>query len=277
MMKTIALSFSILCTASTLNAEPLKVAVELFSFGRDTFEEALQKVDQAGVKHVGFFCGQWVSKEIRERTSPKMSPDAFAKVKSLLVQHEIKVVSFGVCIQRPEAEVIANCRMAAELGAEWISVQVPREVIALYAKHAVRHGLKVAVHNHGPESALPYYKAERLLEAMEGIDPVWACPDVGHYARAGVDVLHNLKVLKGRMGLTHLKDMERFGDPKASVVRFGDGVLDIDGILRAFSEYGLEGYVLIELEGKARQNGVENLKHNVSVIEAFNKTLPASK
>jgi sugar phosphate isomerase/epimerase len=210
-MKTIALSLTILCTASMLNAEPLKV------------------------------------------------------------------VSFGVCIQRGEAEVIANCRMAAELGAEWISVQVPREVMALYAKHAARHGLKVAVHNHGPESALPFYKAEKLLEAMEGMDNVWACPDVGHYARAGVDVLHNLKVLQGRMGLTHLKDMERFGDPKASVVRFGDGVLNIGAMLRAFSEYGLEGYVLIELEGKARHNGVENLKHNAGIIDAFNKTLPTSK
>jgi len=250
---------------------PLKVAVQTFSFNRFTLDEALAKISAAGAKNVECYIGQKIGDGIEEKVSPSMSEEAAAKVGQLLAKHGIKMVSLGVCIQSSEPEIIANCKLASRLGAEYINIQVPPEAIRLYSKHAAECGLKVAVHNHASDSKLPYYKPETVLAAIKGLDNTGACPDNGHYARSGGDVLENLKILEGKIFLIHLKDMDKTGALDASVVPYGEGVIDLPAVLKELQRQNFGGYIVVELEGKSARDGEASLKKNLEYLKAAAK------
>jgi sugar phosphate isomerase/epimerase len=245
---------------------PPKIAVQTFSFNRFSLDEALAKIRAAGGTHVECYIGQKIGDGSEEKISPAMSEDASAKVIRLLSKHGIKLVSLGVCIQAAEPEIIANCKLAAKLGASYINVQVPPDAIRLYSKHAAELGLKVAVHNHATDSKLPYYKPETVMAAIRGLNNTGACPDNGHYARAGGNTLDNLKVLEGRVFLIHLKDMDKTGALDASVVPYGEGISDVPAIVRELQRQKFDGYYIIELEGKAARDGETNLRKNLEFL-----------
>lgn len=245
---------------------PLKVAVQTFSFNRFTLDEALAKISAAGAKNVECYIGQKIGDGIEEKVSPAMSDGAAAKVAQLLAKHGVRMVSLGVCIQAKEEDIIANCRLASKLGAEYINVQVPPDAVALYSKHAAECGLKVAVHNHASDSKLPYYKPENVLAAIQGLDNAGACPDNGHYARSGGDVLENLRALDGKIFLIHLKDMDKAGALDATVVPFGEGIVDLPAVISELQRQRFGGYVVIELEGKAAADGEASLKKNLAYL-----------
>lgn len=245
---------------------PLKVAVQTFSFNRFTLDEALAKIRAAGATNAECYIGQKIGDGVEEKVSPGMSEEAAAKVGQLLAKHGVRLVSLGVCIQAKEEDIIANCRLASRLGAEFINVEVPPEAIELYSKHAAERGLKVAVHNHASDSKLAYYKPENVLSAIQGLENVGACPDNGHYARSGGDVLENLKALHGKIFLLHLKDMDKTGALDASVVPYGEGVINLSAVLAELQRQKFDGYVVIEIEGKAAADGEASLKKDLAYL-----------
>ncbi len=248
------------------NPAPLKVAVQTFSFNKLSLDEALAKIRAAGATNVECYIGQKIGDGIEEKVSPAMSEEAAAKVGELLAKHGVRLVSLGVCIQGKEEEIIANCWLASRLGAEFINVEVPSEAIALYSRHAAECGLKVAVHNHASDSKLAYYKPENLLAAIQGLNNTGACPDIGHYARSGGDVLENLGALDGKIFLIHLKDMDKTGALDASVVPFGEGVINLPAVISELQRQKFDGYVVIELEGRAAADGEASLKKDLAYL-----------
>lgn len=248
------------------NPAPLKVAVQTFSFNRLTLDEALGKIRAAGATNAECYIGQKIGGGIEEKVSPAMSEEAAAKIAQLLAKHDIRLVSLGVCMQAKEEDVIANCRLASKLGAEFINVEVPADAIALYSKHAAECGLRVAVHNHASDSKLAYYKPENVLAAIQGLENVGVCPDNGHYARSGGDVLGNLRVLDGKILLLHLKDMDKTGALDASVVPYGEGIVDLPAVIEELQRQKFDGYVVIELEGKAAGDGEASLKKDLDYL-----------
>jgi L-ribulose-5-phosphate 3-epimerase len=280
-MKTSLLPIAAACLALAPGcaAEPLKTAVQTFSFNRDTLDVSLGKIAAAGARNIEIYIGQKIGNGPDEKVGPAMSPELLQRTQEIVRRHGLKVVSLGVCIQRKPEEVRGNCVLAAALGAEYINVQVDPPTLALYAQCAREHGLKVAVHNHASDSALPYWQPEKLLEALRDLPGVGACPDVGHYARSGGDPLRNLATLGDKIFLIHFKDMERTGDLKASPTRLGEGVLDMQGMLQELVRNRFGGYVIIELEGKAAAAPVveDNLKQALGFLVAFNAKLPAAK
>lgn len=256
-------------------SSPLKVAVQTFSFNRFTLDEALAKIRAAGAENVECYIGQKIGDGIGEKVSPGMSEEAATKIGQLLVKHGVRMVSLGVCTQGNEEEIVANCKLASKLGAEFINVEAAPEAIALYSKHAAEHGLKVAVHNHASDSKLAYCKPEVVLAAIQGLNNVGVCPDNGHYARSGGSVLDNLKTLEGRVSLIHLKDMDKVGVLDASVVPYGEGVIDIPAVLKELQRQNFDGYVIIELEGRAAGDGEASLKKDLEYLHKLAAEKPA--
>lgn len=254
-----------------------KVAVQTYSFHNLSLDEALAKIHAAGASCVECYIGQKIGDGSEEKISPAMSKEAAVKVAQLLQKYGIRMVSLGVCVQEGEGDIVANCRLAAELGAEYINIEVLPETIPLYSRAAAQLGLKVAIHNHASDSKKPYVNPEAVLAAIRGLENVGACPDIGHYARSGGDVLANLKALGGRIFLVHLKDMDRQGDLQASVVPFGEGVLDLPGVFRELEEQKFDGYLIVELEGKAAADGEASLRKDLEYLAKAGLRFPPTK
>jgi sugar phosphate isomerase/epimerase len=71
--------------------------------------------------------------------------------------------------------------------------------------------------------------------------------DTGHWIRSSIKPVDALKILKGRIISSHLKDLNIFG-PDAHDVPYGTGVADIPAILRELKRQRFNGNISIEYE-----------------------------
>jgi len=74
-----------------------------------------------------------------------------------------------------------------------------------------------------------------------------ACADTGHWVRSGLKPVECLRILKGRIVCSHLKDLDRMG-LGAHDVPYGTGVSDIPAILDELKAQGFQGSLSIEYE-----------------------------
>jgi sugar phosphate isomerase/epimerase len=108
-------------------------------------------------------------------------------------------------------------------------------------------GIRVAVHNHGPEDKL-YPSPVDVWDHIKGLDErIGLCLDIGHCARAGTDPVKAVKEYGARIFDLHLKDLAVLSKEYHPAV-LGRGVLDIPGLLRVLKERRYSGYCSIEFE-----------------------------
>jgi sugar phosphate isomerase/epimerase len=112
--------------------------------------------------------------------------------------------------------------------------------------------LYVAIHNHPRQPNNPNYKVWDPSYIKELVAPfdkrIGACADTGHWVRSGIKPVDALKILKGRIHASHLKDLNSFGPPHGHDVPYGTGVSDIPAILAEFRSQGYQGHLSVEYE-----------------------------
>ena len=145
----------------------------------------------------------------------------------------------------------ANLRKAFEYAKD---IQVPTIVCSPYPdsfptldKLVKEFDIRLAIHNHGPTDKKFPAPADALKAAEKYDERIGLCIDVGHTARAGVDVAESIRQCKDRLYDVHLKDVF---NPKqrGPEVELGRGHLDIRGILQALLEVKFDGHVGFEHE-----------------------------
>jgi sugar phosphate isomerase/epimerase len=103
--------------------------------------------------------------------------------------------------------------------------------------------IKMAIHNHPKrplDRAYMFWDPNYVLGLVKDRDPrMGSCADVGHWVRSGLDPVECIKILKGRIFDSHMKDLTEFGNVKAHDLPFGQGKSNIAGIL---AEYAAQGY-----------------------------------
>lgn len=109
--------------------------------------------------------------------------------------------------------------------------------------------IRVAMHNHGPEdknfpTPASFYDVIRTLDRRIGL-----CIDVGHSARAGVDVPAAISKYRDRLIDIHMKDLRNLTGH--SDCEIGKGVLPIPAILRTLRTIGYQGNISLEFEADA--------------------------
>ena len=90
----------------------------------------------------------------------------------------------------------------------------------------------------------PYYVAGLVTGRDKRIG---ACADTGHWARSGLKPVECLRILKGRISSSHLKDLNKTGGD-AHDVPYGTGVCDIKACLDELKKQGFDGNISIEYE-----------------------------
>ncbi|MBK8951612.1 MAG: sugar phosphate isomerase/epimerase [Chitinophagaceae bacterium] len=89
-----------------------------------------------------------------------------------------------------------------------------------------------------------------------------AWPDIGHWARNGVQIKTALEKLKGRVFGMHLKDITAFDNLAAEDTILGKGVCGIPDVIRQMKAQKFKGVYSIEYEVNPEEN-MAAMKENV--------------
>jgi sugar phosphate isomerase/epimerase len=193
-----------------------------------------------------------------------------AAVKALLKESGVVPMAYGVVglSQDEEAtrKVFEFCK-AMEIGI--INSEPPASALDTIEKCVKEYDIKVGFHNHPKKDDDANYKhwdPEWVLSVTKDRDPrIGACADTGHWMRSGIDPVAAIKLLKGRVVSSHLKDRKEWS---GSDVPFGTGTGKVKEVLDELTAQGFNGSLSVEYETKW-ENNVGDVKQCVDFVRAY--------
>ena len=240
-------STSAMTSADTSNVTAnWKLGVQMWTFRKFTFAEALDKVDSAGIKYIEAFWGQPLGDGMKDSFGINMSENEKSKIKDILKQKGISIVAMGVIAPATRQEWKQAFDLAKEFGLSYITAEPRKDQYDMVDSMAGAYGIKIAIHDH-PKPDM-YWSPDSVLAAMKGHPNIGACADLGHWARNGVDPVEALKKLAGHVYGVHLKDIVKFGQVDAADTVVGKGVIDFPPIFQELKRQHFSGMFSIEHE-----------------------------
>ncbi len=249
------------------------IGCQAYTFNRFTAFEAIEKTASAGGKVIEFYPGQKLSKEEAGVTfDHNASADVIAKVKAKLAAHKMKAVNYGVvAIPQDEAGARKVFEFAKTMGMRGITTE-STESIDTIEKMVKEYDIAVGYHNHPRQPKNPNYKVwdpYYILSLVENHDKrIGACADTGHWCTSGLNPAFCLKVLKGRIISSHLKDKNVYGS--GHDVPYGEGVAGIKDCLDELKAQGFQGNISIEYEYNW-DNSVPEVTKCIDFVRAYGK------
>src|SRR6266404_1182222 len=241
------------------------IGCQAYTFNRYTVFEAIEKTAQAGGKVIEFFPGQKLSKEEPTVTwDHNASPETIEKVKTKLAEHKIKATNYGVVgIPKDEAQVRKLFDFAKAVGLRAITTESV-DAIDTIEKMVKEYDIMVGFHDHPRQLSNPGYRMwdpYYILSVVRDRDPrIGSCADTGHWQTSGLNPVYCLRVLKGRIISSHMKDKTDYGEGQHDVP-YGTGVGEIARCLDELKKQGFEGNISVEYEYKW-ENNVPDVKQS---------------
>lgn len=253
------------------------IGCQAYTFNRFSAFEAIEKTAQAGGKVIEFYPGQKLSREDAQLKVEHGSPDlevVIAKLQAKLKQHGIKAVNYGVVgIPNDEAGARRVFEFARKMGMRAVTTE-SAEAINLIEKLAIEYDIAVAFHNHPGSFADPNYKVWNpyyIAGLVQGRDQrLGACADTGHWTRSGIQPVEALRILKGRIISSHLKDLNEFGRRDAHDVPFGQGKSSVKAVLDELKVQGFAGNISLEYEYNW-DNSVPEVTQCIDFVKAYGR------
>lgn len=245
---------------------------QAWTWSRFTVYEAIEKTAAAGGKVIEFFPGQRLS---REEPSVQLDHNASAetiqKVKEQLDRYHVKAVNYGVVgIPRDEAGARKVFDFARALGMRAITTE-STDALDTIEKLVKEYDILVAFHDHPKRSNDPSYRMwdpNYLLSVVKDRDRrIGACADTGHWVRSGVKPVDALRILRGRIISSHLKDLNEFS-PRGHDVPVGTGVTEIPAILEELRRQGFDGDLAIEYEYHM-ENSMPEVAQSIGYVRGY--------
>jgi sugar phosphate isomerase/epimerase len=264
--KTLFISVAVAASVNLAWADPIPdeykqngfaIGAQAYTFNRFTAFEAIEKTAQAGGKVIEFFPGQKLSKE-EPQTVVKhgASDETIAKIQTKLKQHGIKAVNYGVVGGRDAAEWRSIFEFAKKLGLYAITTEDATKLDII--EPLVREfDIRLAIHDHPRRPNNPDYKVwdpHYIVAITKDRDQrIGACADTGHWQSSGMNPVFALRVLKGRVISSHMKDKTDYGNPGTDGTRthdvpYGTGVGEIGRCLDELKKQNFEGNISVEYE-----------------------------
>jgi sugar phosphate isomerase/epimerase len=228
------------------------IGCQAYTFNHFTVFEAIEKTAEAGGKVIEFYPGQKLSKEEPNVTwDHNASAETIQKVKAKLAASKVTAVNYGVVgIPKNEGEARKIFEFAKTLGLYGITTESV-DAIDTIEKLVKEYDIKVGFHDHPRQANNPDYRMwdpNYVLSVVKDRDErIGSCADTGHWVRSGLKPLECLRILKGRIISSHLKDLNEMG-PSAHDVPYGTGVSDIPALLGELRAQGFAGNISIEYE-----------------------------
>lgn len=227
------------------------IGCQAYTFKSYPLLEAIEKTAAAGGKVIELFPGQKLSQEDSGNFNHNSSPEEIEKVKAKLAEHHVHAVNYGVVqISTKEDEARKVFEFAKTMGLRAVTTESV-DAIDTIEKLVKEYNIIVGFHDHPKRPNNPDYRMwdpNYILSLVKDRDPrIGACADTGHWVRSGLKPVDCLRILKGRIISSHLKDLNQFG-PSAHDVPYGEGVSDVPAILEELHAQNFAGNISIEYE-----------------------------
>lgn len=251
-------------TTATASVNDWKLGVQLWTFHEFQFVTAIEKTDSAGIKNIEAFLGQPLGGNFQGNFDVNTSPETRTAIRQLLQSKGITMVAFGVVVPGSIDEWRKTFQLGKDMGVRYITAEPLKHHLDSVNMLSGEFGIPVAIHDHPRPSA--YAHPDSVLAAMNGRPNIYACADVGHWARSGYDVVDCLKKLEGRIIGGHLKDVKVFNQTDAADTRLGTGVIKFPDVFAELKRQGFNGMLSIENEANW-QNNVPDVIYNKNYYE----------
>jgi len=224
------------------------VGIQSYSFRKFNLERALEKTKALGLTVAEFYRGH---------IPTTSNADQIKAALKLCSDYNVKPVSFGVESFTNDHD--ANKKLfdfAAALGVKHLSADPSPDSFDSLDKLVEKYDISIAIHPHGPAGGGKlhrWYSAEKIMEAVKDHHPlIGSCLDTGHLIRSAqlgekLDPAQQVRAMGARNFGMHLKDHD---NKKREDVIYGQGVLDVTGVLKALRDVKFKGYIAIEYEAK---------------------------
>ena len=228
------------------------VGCQAWSFHDLSAMEAIDKTAEAGGKIIEFYPGQKFSIDKPAlKFDHNATPEMIAEIKAQLAKRGVRAVNYGVVnIPKNEAEARTIFEFAKTFGLYAITTESV-DALDTIEKLVKEFDIRVGIHNHPSKPGQASYKVwdpNYVLSVVKDRDArIGSAADTGHWIRSGLDPLECLKILKGRVVSTHLKDLNE-KSAKAHDVPYGKGISNIRAILDELKAQKFAGNVSIEYE-----------------------------
>src|SRR6266700_1713508 len=248
------------------------IGCQAYTFNHSTVVEAIEKTAQAGGKVIEFFPGQKLSKdEPNVKWDHNALPETVQKVKDKLAEHKIKAVNYGVVpVPKDEAQARKLFEFAKTMGLRAITTESV-EAIDTIEKLVKEYDIMVGFHDHPRQPGNPGYRMwdpNYVLSVVKDRDRrIGSCADTGHWVRSGVKPVEALRILRGRVISSHLKDLNEFS-PRGHDVPAGTGVSDIPAILEELRRQGFTGDLAIEYEYNMA-NSMPEVAQSIGLVSGY--------
>lgn len=228
------------------------IGCQAYTFNHFTVFEAIEKTASTGGKVIEFYPGQKLSKEEPNVSwDHNASAETIEKVKKKLEEHHIQAVNYGVVnIPKDETEARKVFEFAKKMGLRAVTTESV-DAIDTIEKLVKEYDVMVGFHDHPRQDNNPNYRMwdpNYVLSVVKDRDSrIGSCADTGHWVRSNLKPVDCLRILKGRIISSHLKDLNEMGH-SAHDVPYGTGVSDIPAILQELKDQGFTGNISIEYE-----------------------------
>lgn len=250
----------------TTAAPEWKLGVQMWTFKEWDMQTALYKVDSADIRFIEAYVGQnFGFGEENAVFGADLTDSQFEKLNQLLTEKNIKINAFGVVYPADATAWVKTFELAKKIGVSYITAEPNKEHLDTVNALAGLYGIPVAIHDHPYPT--PYAHPDSVINAMNGRPNLYACADIGHWARNGLDVVECLKKLEGRIIGVHLKDVKESGNLKAEDVVVGTGVVPMKEVFEELKRQGFKGQFSIEREN----NWFHNLTDVIATKKVFDE------
>jgi sugar phosphate isomerase/epimerase len=250
------------------------IGCQAYTFKEFTLFESIEKTAQAGGTVIELYPGQKLSKEEPYVVfDHNASADTIQRVKEQLAQYNIKAVNYGVVpVPKDEAAARKMFKFAETMGLYAITTESV-EAIDIIEKMVKEYDIKVAFHDHPKQPNNPNYRMwdpNYVLSVVKDRDSrIGSCADTGHWLRSNLKPLDCLRILKGRIISSHLKDLNAMA-PDAHDVPYGTGVADIPAILNELKKQRFTGNISIEYEHNW-ENSTPEVAQCIGYVRGYGK------
>ncbi|NII26595.1 sugar phosphate isomerase/epimerase [Pseudoflavitalea sp. X16] len=235
-----AISLPLVSGAAPGKKEPvlLSTGIAGYTFAKFDLEKAIAMMKKVDIKYLS----------VKDFHLPLNSnAEKIQSVLKQLADADIKVYAVGVIYMKTQQAVDEAFDYAKRVGVPLI-VGVPNPELLDYTEKVVKSsGIRLAIHNHGPEDKL-YPGPKNVYDLIKDRDEkMGICLDIGHAIRAGADPAEAIRLYKNRIFDLHIKDVTLAAkDGKA--IEVGRGVINFPALVKALHKIRYQGICSIEFE-----------------------------
>ena len=263
-MKKLLIPLLFLAAALPVHAgrKDWKIGLQCWTFNGKSLLETVDYCAANGIRFLEIYPGQKLGEGFAGKSGHTMSAEECAKLRVILKQKGVSLLSYGVVRAGPEAEWRQIFDFAKRMGIATIIAEPALNQMEMLDKLTAEYGVNVGIHNHGEPTP------DMVAKLLDGRSKrIGIAPDNGHWTRRGIDNLGSLKRFEGRILSIHLKDLN---DAKRDVP-FGEGTTPVAGILAWLDQADYKGPIIIEYEAGNQQAAVRKC---VEYLKSFIETAP---